>query len=290
MRVLVNGVRLFVEVVGASLAPEGPQMRQRPTLVLLHGGPGADHSLYRPQLDALADVAQLVYYDHRGNGRSEASSPEHWNLAQWADDLRGLIDVLGLERPVVYGASFGGMVAQAFAVRHPRVAAGFIFESTACRGGAHTERRVAKFAELGGAAAGELARRRLLGGDTSPEVLAAWLEICVPLYSRQPLAAEAMQRMVNRAEVTQWFSRAEGEANHFDLRPGLAGVTQPVLLMGGSDDPMLPIENLHDIASALGAAAVQTEIFQACRHMLARDDPARFFATMRRFIAQVCTT
>ena len=49
MRVLVNGVQLFFDVEGASLVPDGPSMREKPTLLLLlHGGPGFDHSIYKP--------------------------------------------------------------------------------------------------------------------------------------------------------------------------------------------------------------------------------------------------
>ena len=55
MQVLVNGVRLFFDVEGASLVPDGPAMREKPTLMLLHGGPGLDHSLYKPRFSQLAD-------------------------------------------------------------------------------------------------------------------------------------------------------------------------------------------------------------------------------------------
>ena len=71
MYVSVNGVRLFFDVEGAKLVPDGPVMREKPVLLMLHGGPGADHSIYRPAYSALADIAQIVYLDHRGNGRSE---------------------------------------------------------------------------------------------------------------------------------------------------------------------------------------------------------------------------
>ena len=74
MRVLVNGVRLFFDVEGASLVPDGAVMRQKPTLLLLHGGPGFDHSIYKPAYSALSDLAQVVYLDLRGNGRSDAES------------------------------------------------------------------------------------------------------------------------------------------------------------------------------------------------------------------------
>ena len=145
MFITVNGLRLFFDVEGAKLVPDGPQMRERPSVVLLHGGPGADHSHYRPQFSALAEVAQLVYYDHRGNGRSEAGPQAQWTLAQWGDDVRAFCDALGIVRPIVLGASFGGMVALSYATRHPAHAARLILLSTAARGGAHTERRVALF-------------------------------------------------------------------------------------------------------------------------------------------------
>jgi pimeloyl-ACP methyl ester carboxylesterase len=93
MHVLVNGVRLFFDVEGAKLVPDGPAMREKPTLLLLHGGPGFDHSIYKPAYSALADIAQIVYLDHRGNGRSEDGPRESWNLAQWGDDVRAFCDI-----------------------------------------------------------------------------------------------------------------------------------------------------------------------------------------------------
>ena len=71
MHVLVNGVRLFFDVEGARLVPDGPTLREKPTLILLHGGPGMDHSGYKPRFSQLADIAQVVFLDHRGNGRSD---------------------------------------------------------------------------------------------------------------------------------------------------------------------------------------------------------------------------
>ena len=74
MHVSVNGVRLFFDVEGAKFVPDGPVMREKPVLLMLHGGPGFDHSIYRPAYSALADIAQIVYLDDRGNGRSEGAS------------------------------------------------------------------------------------------------------------------------------------------------------------------------------------------------------------------------
>jgi proline iminopeptidase len=85
MLVSVGDVRLFVDVDGASLVPDGMSMRERPTIVLLHGT-GGDHTSFKQNYAALTAFAQVVYYDHRGNGRSEAGSPDRWTLDQWADD------------------------------------------------------------------------------------------------------------------------------------------------------------------------------------------------------------
>jgi hypothetical protein len=61
MHVLVNGVRLFFDVEGAKLVPDGSFMREKPTLLMLHGGPGSDHSIYEPAYSDLADVAQITW-------------------------------------------------------------------------------------------------------------------------------------------------------------------------------------------------------------------------------------
>jgi pimeloyl-ACP methyl ester carboxylesterase len=74
VRVTVNGVRLYFDVEGRGLAAWDREMVARPTLVLLHGGPGADHSLFKPEFSAMADAAQVVYLDLRGSGRSRAAA------------------------------------------------------------------------------------------------------------------------------------------------------------------------------------------------------------------------
>jgi pimeloyl-ACP methyl ester carboxylesterase len=83
VRVLVNGVWLFFDVEGPGLVPDGPAMRGKPTFVLLHGGPGFDHSIYKPVLSSLADIAQVVFLDHRGNGPSDPGPQSSWTPCSW---------------------------------------------------------------------------------------------------------------------------------------------------------------------------------------------------------------
>jgi proline iminopeptidase len=128
----VNGARIFFDTVGAKLMIDGERMRERPSLIVMHGGPGFDHSTMRPYFDRFADTHQVVYIDHRGNGRS-SGTPDTWTLAHWGDDVKGFCDALGIERPVVFGNSFGGMVAMSYAARHPEHPARLILSSTAAR-------------------------------------------------------------------------------------------------------------------------------------------------------------
>jgi pimeloyl-ACP methyl ester carboxylesterase len=286
MHVTVNGLKLFFDVEGSQLVPDGPATREKPTLLMLHGGPGADHAHYRPAWSHMADVAQIVYLDHRGNGRSEAGSTATWNLAQWADDVLEFCRALGITRPIVQGTSFGGHVALAFATRHPHDLSKLILISTAARGGAHTLRRVALFEQLGGPAAGALARKRLIDGDTSPQVLADWLRVCLPLYTQSPQDPHVMARGVWKPEVTRWFTRAEGEGNHFDLRADLHRIQCPTLLLGGALDPMLPIENQRDIAALIAPQHLHFEEFPDAGHGVVTDAPDQAWPLIRDFISR----
>jgi pimeloyl-ACP methyl ester carboxylesterase len=286
MHVTVNGLKLFFDVEGSHLVPDGPVMREKPTLLMLHGGLGADHTHYRPAWSQLADVAQIVYLDHRGNGRSEPGPPTSWNLRQWADDVREFCRALGIHQPIVQGTSFGGMVALAFATRYPQDLSKLIVISTAARGGEYTQRRVALFEQLGGAQAGALAGKRLIDGDTSPQVLADWLRVCVPLYTQRPQDPEDMARGVWKPEVTRWFTRVEGEGNHFDLRADLHRIQCPTLLLGGALDPMLPVENQRDIAALIAAQHLHYEEFADAGHGVVTDAPDRAWPLIRDFICR----
>lgn len=68
MRIEVNGTRLFFEVCGTTLRMDDPPGRERPSLIVLHGGPGFDHAGFRNYFDRLSDAVQVIYLDQRGDG------------------------------------------------------------------------------------------------------------------------------------------------------------------------------------------------------------------------------
>lgn len=278
MHVSIGDVRLFFDIDGAKLVPDGPAMRERPTLLLLHGGPGFDHSSYKPAFSPLADTAQLVFLDHRGNGRSDAGDRARWNLAQWADDLVAFCDALGIVKPVVFGNSFGGMVAMAYAVRHPDHPGKLVLSSTTAK--TRLDRVYAAFERLGGREAGDAARRYWT--KPGPETLPDYARLCFPLYSRTPRDPDANARTLWNFDVM--FHFGGGEDHRFDLLPELAKVRCPTLVLGGEDDPICPIDDQADIAAALPGDLVRFERFPACGHGAYRDDPARTFAILREFL------
>ena len=278
MRVeIAPGVRLYVDIEGLGLVPDGPGMREKPTLICMHGGPGFDHSSYKPGFGVLSDLAQIVYYDHRGHGRSDPRPECEWTLDTWADDVVRLCDVLGIVRPIVLGQSFGGFVAQRYLARHPEHPAKVILSSTSHHMG--LERKCEGFGGRGGERARELTRA--FWSDPTPEHWAAYWEGCRALYNTQPPQdPQAGQRTLFREEILLHFVR--GEKQDMDLLKGLDRATCPVLVMAGEEDPVCPPQDAVEIAAALPNAELVR--FPGVGHGAWRDDPEAAFAVLRRFI------
>ncbi|WP_437735697.1 alpha/beta fold hydrolase [Sorangium sp. So ce1335] len=277
MRVQTGDVRLFFDVEGAKLVPEGPAMRERPTVILLHGGPGVDHTEFRSFGPALAEVAQVVYVDHRGCGRSDRSGPERWNLETWADDVRALCDALDIQRPVVLGHSFGGMVAQAYAARYPDHPGKLILSSTTAK--LRLDRMLPVFERLGGAEASDVARRFF--ADPMPS-FHDYIRVCLPLYRQSPPDEGALARAVIHLDVGGHF--VKGEMQTYDLRADLARVRCPTLVLSGDLDPFATVEDARDLVAALPAELVTSRSFPRAGHAVLDDARDEALAAVREFI------
>jgi pimeloyl-ACP methyl ester carboxylesterase len=281
MFVQVNGARLYVDVEGMGLVPRGPRMVEKPTVILLHGGPGFDHTNYKPAFSALAEVAQLIYVDHRGNGRSVGTDPGTWNLAQWGDDVKGLCDALGIEKPIIYGQSFGGFVAQSYATRHPDHPAKVILASTAARIDFHVV--FDAFERVGGKEARRIAEDFWL--RPSHESRQIYIERCHPLYHPKPFDdPDAKARRIVNTDVVLHFNGPGRELMGMDFRPELAKMRCPVLITCGDQDPITPMAFSDELAASLPPHLVRVERFAACGHGVHIDEPERAFALYREFI------
>jgi len=281
MRIEIEpGVRLYVDVESPQLVPDGPVLREKPTLLLLHGGPGFDHSAFRPFFGRVADIAQVIYVDHRGHGRSDRRPPEEWTLDVFADDVVRLCDALGIVKPIVLGQSFGGFVAQRYIDRHPAHPAKVILSSTSPH--MKRERKEAMFGKLGGEAARESCRR--FWSDPNPHTWADYGVHCRHLYNTTPQDPHAGARTIHEFDIL--YRSAAGEQRTMDLLPGLAKAQCPVLVMVGSEDPVCPVADARDIAAALPAQWMQYREFPNVGHGAWRDDADAAFEVLRRFILE----
>lgn len=285
MRVDVGDVRLFVDVQGPEYVVHDGRMVRRPTVVLLHGGPGADCATTKLRHAYLGDVAQVVHYDHRGNGRSDDGDRSRWTLAQWGDDVVALCDRLGIEKPIVIGTSFGGMVAISYATRHPDHPAALGLVVTEPRNAPHEE-IVEAFRRLGGDDVAELVRQDL--AESTPETSERFLAEALPLMSQHPDAAEIMGRMaplvVRRQEVELHFNN--GESQTYDLRPGLARVSCPTLVLSGELDPICPPSCFSEIVEGLPAGLAEPHLLQGAGHAVALDAPDEVRRLLVEFVVR----
>jgi proline iminopeptidase len=282
----VGGVRLWFDVDGAGLVPDGPTMQPRPTLLLLHGGPGFDHSTFKPDFDTLTDVAQLVYLDHRGQGRSDRGDPDDWRLDVWADDVVRFCDAVGIDSPFVLGNSFGGMVAMHYAARHPDHPAGVILSSTTAK--MRNDRIYDMFERLGGEPARAMAER-FWEGDGNDADFEDYLRECMPLYTTHPgtINDRTPRVIFNRELAREWRAR---EQRTMDLLPELSAIRCPVLVLAGALDPVCPVADAQDIVDALPPDLVRFECLDDCGHGTYRDQPERTFAIIREFLAPDAAT
>jgi pimeloyl-ACP methyl ester carboxylesterase len=280
MHVTVNGVRLFFDVIGEKLVPDGKIMRERPTVLLLHGGPGFDHSIFKPSFAPLAQVAQLVMLDHRGNGRSDSGDPALWTLDQWGDDLRVFCATLGIERPIVLGYSFGGYVALSYAIRYPEHPAKLILWSTVPV--LQDDPVLDAFEAIGGREAREVAARYFAGRTEA--TTAEFRRVCFPLYNQVPVDPVWMERSVlNTAVSIQFF---EGEGKTFDFRPHLHRLRCPTLVVGGGKDPRCPPVLTRMFEDGVPADFLRLMMFEACGHGPHIEDPTRAVKVLQDFIVE----
>ena len=280
MFVDIGTARIYFDTVGSQLALEPESVKSLPTLIVMHGGPGFDHTTLRPYFDRFADTHQVLYIDHRGNGRS-TGDVDTWTLAQWGDDVKLICDALGIDKPHVYGNSFGGMVAMSYATRHPDHPAKVILSSTAAP--MHLDETYAMMQKLGGDKARTIAEKFWTAPD--PAAMADYMAVCMPLYNTKssPEQAAARKRALMRFEVTQHFIL--GEQRAMDLRAGLADITCPTLILAGGQDPITPVPCAREIASHIKPDLVELEILDHCGHGVHRDDPEGAETILRRFLA-----
>ena len=278
MQIELNGTRLWFDVDGPALVPDGPEMRVRPTVVLLHGGPGSyDHSYFKPEFARLSRVAQVVYLDLPGHGRSEWGDPAAWSFEKCADDVRAFCDALGIARPVVFGHSLGGFVVMVYGARHPGHAGALILQSTTAR--FDLPRMVEEFRRAGGDEVAAIVER-VYGGDPAAVTAEEWAR-CFALFGPcVPGEQEQSRKIINPELRTPGLELLRS----FDFLDQLDRVDCPTLVCVGEVDPVTPVASAREIFEALPGERARLEVIEGAGHFPWKDFPDRYWPLVTEFV------
>jgi pimeloyl-ACP methyl ester carboxylesterase len=278
MQVEVNGTRLWYDVDGPVLVPDEATMRERPTVVLLHGGPGSyDHSYFKPEFARLSQLAQVVYVDLRGHGRSDWGDPDAWSFELCADDVRSFCDSLGIVRPVVLGHSLGGFVAMLYGARHPGHAGALILQSTMAR--FDLARIVEEFRRAGGDQVAEIAERAY-GGESSSVSDEEWARCFILFGPWVPGEREQARKIINPALRPAGLELLR----RFDVVDQLPRVESPTLVCVGDLDPVTPVAAAREIVHALPTAVAHLELIKGAGHFAWMDAPDTYWRVVTDFV------
>jgi proline iminopeptidase len=279
MHVEVNGTRLWFDVDGPALVPDGPLLRERPTILLIHGGPGGyDHSYFKPDFERLTDVGQVVYLDLREHGRSARHTASGWSFELCADDVRAFCDVVGITKPVVLGHSMGGFVAMLYGARHPDHPGALILQSTMAR--FDLGRLVDAFRSVAGDEVAELARRDY-GGD--PVTDEQWVAVFAAFGPRIP-GPDQLARRIRNPDIA---APGMDLLRRLDVVDRLARVRCPTLVCVGGLDPVTPVAAAREIVDALPPGLGRLVVIEGAGHFPWLDDPGRYRSELTAFLAGV---
>lgn len=278
----LDGTRLFFDVDGPQWVPDGGQMRQRPVLLLLHGGPGGDHGSFKKIVGQLRDVAQLVYLDHRGSGRSDPVEIADCTLDNNIDDVERLRRYLGLESISVLGSSYGGMVAQGYALRYPDNLDRLVLCATApsYRFLAEAEGKV----QRDGSAEQKLVCQWLWDGTfESLDQLKRYYRAMAPWYAvnfKEENFEESWSRGIRNFEQTNLgFSSFLRE---YDFTAELGQLACPTLVLAGEQDWICSADQSRQIAELIPGA--ELHLFPEAAHSIADDATDEFLRLVRSFL------
>src|SRR5947209_2177720 len=280
----VRGTRIYFDVEGAGLVPDGASMRQKPEAMVIHGGPGGDHSGFKPALSPLSETMQLVYFDHRGQGRSDRGDPERYTLDENVEDMEALRRHLGLGKIVSIGTSYGGMVGMAHAARYPDAVSHLVLVVTAAHSG-FIARAQEIVAERGTPEQKAVCDTLWAGGFETPGQVQHYYAVMGPMYSRRfdPAVAAAVRgRATPSPEPLNRAFGPEGFLRRYDLRPELGRITAPTLVLAGRHDWICAPEFSEEIHRLIPGSELR--VFENSSHSIRVDEPEALIAAIRQFV------
>lgn len=271
-----------VPLYWCSYGPEGATR-----LLVLHGGPGADHGYLLPQMLELAKDFELIFYDQRGGGKSKESVATAITWQTQVNDLARVVSEFSLDPLTFVGYSWGGLLAMLYSIEaaHGRVAqapAQLALIDPAPVSRAYRAQFEAEFARRQAGPAIQAMRADLAASGLKERDPDAYrqraFELSVAGYFADPNRATDLTpfRVTGRVQQSIWESLGD-----FDLTDDLKTVHCPTIIVHGRQDP-IPFASSESIANALNAELVPLD---DCGHVPYVEQPAKLFTALRRFLA-----
>lgn len=281
----IRDTEIYFDIDGPGLRPDGPGMKEYPPAFVIHGGPGGDHSDFKTSFRPLAEQLQLVYFDHRGQGRSARGDPRLYNLDENVEDMEALRLHLGLGPIISIGTSYGGMVAMAHAARYPDAVSHLILVVTAAHAGFNTRAREI-VSERGTPEQIAVCAQLWNGQLDTVDKLRHYYEVMGPMYSlKYDPATARMGRargILSPDALNQAFAPG-GFLQTYDLRPELGDITAHTLILAGRHDWICPPEFSEEIYRLVPES--ELVIFEDSSHAIRVDEPEKLLRTIARFAA-----
>jgi 3-oxoadipate enol-lactonase len=263
MRLTVNGIDIACQV-------DGPD--DGPVLILGHTL-ATSRAMWRAQIPHLSRKHRVISFDMRGHG--ESATPDYpYSLEMLAEDVIGVLDGLGVERPAVYlGISIGGMVGQALGLRHPERFRALILSNTISRtppeGRAMWDQRI------------EAIRKDGIEGQVQP-TLERWLSR--EFRNRDPQTTKWVADMIRGTSVAGMVGCCEA-IKALDYTDQLGRITLPTLIIAGEKDPGAPVAASEVIRDRIRGAHL--ELISGCLHQTPIEAPDTFNRIVGGFLERL---
>ena len=257
-----------------------------PRLLVLHGGPGADHCYLLPQMLHLGENHDLLFYDQRGGGRSKSDArvPVTWQTH--VEDLLRVIEEFSLDPLSIVGYSWGAMLALLYAIEQRKnpgrpAPARMALINPAPLTLEYRRQFEAEFARRQLVPEMQELRDELAASGLREKDPAAYrqraFELGVAGYFSNPRSANDLTpfRVVGRVQQSVWES-----LGNFNLIRDMEGIRIPSIVISGRDDP-IPTASSVEAAKALGTKLV---LLDECGHVPYVEQPAQLFAALDTFL------
>src|SRR5262249_10906903 len=260
-RVRINGVELEYDLQGTG-SP----------LVLIHGAQG-DRSMFSVIAPLFAARYRVLTFDQRGSGRSEKPDMDY-SIAMLADDTAALMDHVGFSSAHIIGVSMGGMIAQEFALRHPKKTRALVLGCTT-PGGSHA-------VPLSG---GALARAYSTQEMSAEERGRALAEACFTkgYIEQHPEVIPAMveARRQRPIDPVALGHRMQAVYAH-DTYDRLPQIACPTLVITGKDDVLISWENSRILADRIPDA--KFVLLEPAGHLFWGEQPQQSYQAILSFL------